>query len=572
MARCTRLFVAAIVGVVFYTTSALAQGGAATPQELKFDCKKEKDPFAPYCEDINNFLKDASANRGSDGKVDRRNALTLSDLRAFLFVDASPDRFSALLAPRVALIGAIGSLPKSPDNSPGSAAVLSGANQNRPDEQTTAGSNTSGTTSLVEKAGAPAIMAFALESGALTRSVSGNTATLSGNADGIIRALTGQQALCFDCPNALGTAFLKDLNLSAGFLINQSSATSVSTTGPANTVTPTSVTSVLIPKTVGKLSNLTARYQIWNPYDPRSSKFRQAWSAAANAASDQINTNSKDLQQKLVALLNKNPIKDNTQFQGVLESYRGTFFDDADAGDLDKLRKDFLDLFNVSVASWTNSDPQFIPKIAELNISLAQYKAMWNQLLDSAKGQPLLTLEYAFNRPQSQPETHDFRFIYGYSPVSPAVTLLSVNAAVSIYGGTIPIGAKYGRLHDGQIAVEFDRSIPVRSNPTQGTFSLAAYWQYQPSPSVLNITAGNLAPGTNIALPGDAQVLLGTSGSLWVTQAKFTLNGRSGIKVPIAVKWSNKTDLLSGNRFSGQVGISYDFSSLSNLFGSSSGQ
>jgi hypothetical protein len=36
--------------------------------------------------------------------------------------------------------------------------------------------------------------------------------------------------------------------------------------------------------------------------------------------------------------------------------------------------------------------------------------------------------------------------------------------------------------------------------------------------------------------------------------------------IPIGVKWSNKTDLLSGNKIGAQVGISYD---LSNLFSSS---
>jgi hypothetical protein len=193
---------------------------------------------------------------------------------------------------------------------------------------------------------------------------------------------------------------------------------------------------------------------------------------------------------------------------------------------------------------------------------------LWSQIFDNAKGQPLLTFEYAFNRPVSQPETHDFRFILGYTPDG-AVGLLSINGAVSIYGGTIPAGAKYGRLHDGQVSAEYDRPITMKGNSNQATLTLAAYWQYQPDPSVLNITAGNLAPGTNIDLPQNAQVLLGTAGSLWVTQAKFTINGKSGIKVPLAVKWSNKTDLLSGNKYGAQVGISYDFSTLSSFFGGS---
>jgi hypothetical protein len=83
---------------------------------------------------------------------------------------------------------------------------------------------------------------------------------------------------------------------------------------------------------------------------------------------------------------------------------------------------------------------------------------------------------------------------------------------------------------------------------------------------VLTITQSDVAPGTSI--PAPTQVLVGTAGSLWVTQAKITINnGKSGINIPIGVKWSNKTDLLSGSKVGGQIGISYDFSSLSSIFG-----
>jgi len=567
MRRVMHRFISGALICLGSATLALSQ---AAPQ---FECKKETDPFFSYCSDVNQFLNDAAANKTADGKVDRSNAQVKSDLRAFVFVDSDPTRFAALLAPRLALQAAADALPKSPDTSKASIAALSGVNQNRPDMQTSPNSNVSGTTALVEKAGAPAILAFALESGALTRSVNGNTATLSGNADGLIRALTGQQVLCFECPNSLGTPLLRDVNLSAAFQINQNSASSAATAGPANPSTPSSIANIVLPTTVGKLSSLTARYQFWNPFDPHSAKFRQAWTNTATKNKEKITAAAKDLQENLQTFLVDNPINTDQKLTALLQTYASAFYDDADAANLNKLRQDFLDLYNASASARTNNDPEFSKKLSGVALSLAQYKNLWLQLLEEAKGKPLLTFEYTYNRPISQPETHDFRWIFGYSPKGngslSAPGLVSINAAVSIYGGTIPAGAKYGRLHDGQISAEYDRPITIAGNPNQATFSLAAYWQYQPDPSVLNITADNLAPGTNIQLPGNAQVLLGTSGSLWVTQAKVTINAKSGIKVPIAVKWSNKTDLLSGNKVGAQVGISYDFSSLSSLFGGS---
>jgi len=563
MRKLFRFLSAAAPFCLYLAPPARGQG----PQQ--FECAKEKDPFRSYCADINNFLTVAAAHKDAKGQIDRANPDTQTALRTIVFVDADPTRFASLLGPLAAIQGAIAAIPDSPNNaSPASLATLASANQNRPDQQTGAGSNTSGTTGLVEKAGTASVLAFALESGALTRSVNGNTATLSGNADGLLRALTGQQVLCFDCGGAMGTPVLRNINLSAAFMINQESTSTVSTTGAANPSTPVSVSSVVIPSSVGKLSSITARYQVWNPYDPHSSKFLAAWKAAAAKAKAQLTVVQQNLQGNLQTLLVNRPIQSDAVFQQTLQTYAGGFYDDADAGDLPRLKQHFLGLFNASVDARMKDDPQFLQNVANVNVSLAQYKDIWTQMLDEAKGQPLLTFEYAFNRPQSQPETHDFRFVLGYTPRNGA-GLLSVNAATSIYGSTIPVGAKYGRLHDGQVSVEYDRPFAIKSNPNQATFSLAAYWQYQPDPSVLNITAGNLAPGTNIQLPQNAQVLLGTAGSLWVTQAKITVNGKSGIKIPIGVSWSNKTDLLVGNKVGAQVGISYDFSSLSSLFGGS---
>jgi len=563
VSKLTTAWSALFLTVLCAAAPARGQDQVAAP---RFDCSAEADPFKAYCDDIDIFLSDANANKTPAGKIDRGNLKVTSDLRAFLYVDSSPDRFASLVASKVAIENAVSSLPQQPD-----AGVLSGVNQNRPDQQLSPNSSASGSTSLVEKAGGPAILGFALESGALTRSVNGNTATLTGDADGLLRALTGRQVLCFDCGEALGTPILRDISLSASFLIDQQSTASAAVTGAANSSTPSSISSILIPKSVGKFSSFTSRYQIWNPYDPRSPKFLSAWNFAVQNAHDKIESASKAFQQDLQKLLVKSPLSIDDKLQTMLANYAKIFFDDADAGDLSKFRQDFLDLYNGTLDAWKRDDPEFNQKVAGLNVSLAQYRSLWKQILDQAKGQPLFTVEYSFNRPVSQPETHDFRLVYGYTP-STGVGLLSVNAAISIYGSSIPSGAKYGRLRDGQVSAEYDRPITLSGDSNRATVSLAGYWQYQPNPSVLNISSSNLAPGTNIELPQNAQVLLGTAGSLWVAQLKVTVNGKSGIKIPVAVKWSNKTDLLSGNKFGAQVGISYDFSSLSSLFGGSTAQ
>src|SRR5437879_2696869 len=115
----------------------------------------------------------------------------------------------------------------------------------------------------------------------------------------------------------------------------------------ANSSTPSSVTTVNIPTHVGKLSNFTARYEVWNEFDPHNSKFQDAWKAATTNAKSQIDDKAKLLLSSLQDLLVKSPvIADLIALRG---TYKPLFYDDADAGDLESLRRHFLDLYNATV-------------------------------------------------------------------------------------------------------------------------------------------------------------------------------------------------------------------------------
>jgi hypothetical protein len=121
-------------------------------------------------------------------------------------------------------------------------------------------------------------------------------------------------------------------------------------------------------------------------------------------------------------------------------------------------------------------------------------------------------------------------------------------------------------MRDFQFASQLD--LPLGDVIThRATLTLAGYVQYQFDPSVLNIGSGNLVPGTSITLPKDAQVLLGTKGTLGIMQAKVTVNTKAGVSIPIAVSWASKTDLLNATDVRGHIGITYDFNSIGQLFG-----
>jgi hypothetical protein len=137
----------------------------------------------------------------------------------------------------------------------------------------------------------------------------------------------------------------------------------------------------------------------------------------------------------------------------------------------------------------------------------------------------LLSVQYSFNKPLNQPQTHDVTIIYGHN--FGAAGSLTFNGAVSLYNGALPAGASYGRVHYGQVSGEYDRNLNNPQNSFQTQLSLAGYWQYQPQPSVLNIPAGTVAPGTTIPLPNGTQEFVGTAGSLWVTQGSLTIKAQA---------------------------------------------
>jgi hypothetical protein len=140
----------------------------------------------------------------------------------------------------------------------------------------------------------------------------------------------------------------------------------------------------------------------------------------------------------------------------------------------------------------------------------------------------------------------------------------TVNGDITLYGSR-PAGASYGALKSAQFSGELD--VPIGSNSSSApVFSLAGYGQYQGSPSVLNITASSVPNG--VTLPANAQVFLsGTQGWLGVIQGKVTLRVGNA-QIPLAAKWSNKTDLLdTKSKLGAQFGVSYDFSQLKQLVG-----
>lgn len=421
----------------------------------------------------------------------------------------------------------------------------------RIDKQIGASASGSGSTDLVSRAGAPLLLGLGVQLGALTQTVSGTTATFRGSADSLLRTLAGLPLICETCK---GTPFVRGFDFSVSFDMSRDQSKQVAAAGSANSSTTTVPANVLLPSSTRQFSGASVRYQLHNPKDLRSDKFQAVWKGWFDKHKAALAPEAAKLQAANIRFFRG--LLTNPDYIKLRQSYAPRLL----AADPNEVEAIFSAYLSELLALARRLNPAFDQQRDALLVSYGRYSDVYRKAIDDLKSSWQLTAEYNFNRPVAQPDLHTARLIFAANPFS-GKGMFTANAAGEFYG-TMQAGAKYGRVRDFQLAAQFDRPLgDIVTHPA--VLSLSGYMQYQFDPSVINIGPGNLVPGTNITLPKDAQVLLGTKGTLGILQAKIILKMKdSGVKIPIGVSWSNKTDLLNATDVRGHIGITYDFDSL----------
>jgi hypothetical protein len=514
-----------------------------------------------YCQELNGFYVavQQAKNAAND---DERNKLSREALRNKTTL-ANPatraDLFVAGFAPT--LQDAVNNLEHNAASE--MAKTAQNWDQRRLDRVGTSSNAFSGATDLVARAGVTEFVSAALGMAGFSNSVAGNTGTMHINAGGLKSFLESggknvlKPANLTGDPEPEGMRFdLRNLDVSVMFDVNGQGTQTVPTTGTGSPGTP-SIESVVLPAGANRWSGVTARYAVKAPYDPNSKEFRSAWLKQFNKQKAAI----QDAAQKMQAAMESvNSEVTSDAMRKLINDSAAKYQADADNADPTALAGDFEASCAALQVLMQKEHGDFAHTMDTARLALSAYQAINDQTITdasaaAAKSLPLL-LEYDYNRPLSQPATHAFKFVLAKQRSAAQYT---INVAGTFYDGTIPPGAAYHRFRDIQASAEVDAGI---GDNHQMIVTGAFYYQYQKDPSVLNITAGNLVPGTSITLPGDAQVLLGTSGSTVMGQVKGTVNLVNGLKIPFGVKFANRTNLLDSQETIGQVGITYDFSSF----------
>src|SRR5262249_38713177 len=92
----------------------------------------------------------------------------------------------------------------------------------------------------------------------------------------------------------------------------------------------------------------------------------------------------------------------------------------------------------------------------------------------------------------------------------------------------------------------------------------SAYFQNQKSDSILKVDPTNPIPGVMfVGLPSNAQTVFAKRGNIGLAQLRLVLGpGSSNVRIPIAVSYSNRTELIAKPTWRAQIGLSYDLDAL----------
>jgi hypothetical protein len=433
------------------------------------------------------------------------------------------------------------------------------ATENRTDQQTTAPSGASGSTSVASKGSVPWLLGLAEEYGGLTESTSGSVSTFKGNIANIIKAVDKKkyEASYRAFPNHPMLAAVDRASFSIGF-----------NTGTSGSSTSTS------PNPSG-FNSATAHIDLINHRDPRDPRWESDWSNFLTVDASKL-PNADNVLMATFAANHQAAVDAWRQSELDLLKSLATFLStdpkaDAKDSEVTKTLSEMADAYNKDICSLASSDPAVKKAVSDYSDAYAHYAKSKQAVIDEINKSPVLSFEYTFTNqgsvqlPKSTTQTYaidtvapnlsNFNLIFQGSLSKTRTDLqLTANASATIYTGTSS-QLKLTPVRDFKLTTELDIPVPALAGFAKSTISLSALYQ-----DLLQEPLGQPVTVNSVAVTNTGNIILG--------QAKWTFAaGTSGISFPVSFTGSNRTTLIKETDVKGTVGISYN---LDNLFAAKS--
>jgi hypothetical protein len=429
----------------------------------------------------------------------------------------------------------------------------------RMDKQTGASPSSQGTTSVVSKGVASQVLSLATEEGALTRTDSKTTSTFQANGLGTARMIVGAEQFpyCaiydYRC-ESVASRTLRGLSAGVSFYTAPSSNNASNSSG-----TSTNNNNVLNASTQ-TVAGWNLRYDFHvrrNLKDMASgyqTQFNQQYKSAGADGAAMLLAIAKITDPLVLPPTGHPPVDFHQMYLDWQDTYAKAL-KSADAKDFNGILMQALTKL-VGIAK--QADPNFQSDADNVISKMSTYFGNTDALLSDYVNAVTFSVEYDDTMPVDQPSQSTAKFILSARPKG---FQLTANASVELYNRLLQ--SNVSRVRDAQASVQLDRKFGTSNSAVSPTLSAGYYFQYMVANALLSLPSTDFAPGTTIPLPGSASVLLNTTGSVHLGQAKVTLSIRNtGINFPIALTFSNRTDLIKATDVRGNFGITYDLDSL----------
>src|SRR5579864_851720 len=419
----------------------------------------------------------------------------------------------------------------------------------RNDVQTGSSPSAPGSSSIVSKGVAAQILSLAAEEGAVSRTNTSNSSTFRGNPVGIARLIAGNEAFpyCaiydFGCVSPLSRV-LEGASFSVSFNTSQNNgSSSSSSTPPANNAQ-------VFNASAKQISAWGVRYDFHVHKKP--SDIATNYGQQFNDTVRNLGNNYLLALDDLLGDIPPDKLADwMAKYVALLRSDQT-----ADRGALIKALSDAVkELADLAL----KANPQFKADSDKVVTNMSAYFVGRDKAVSDYINKFTFSVSYDDARPANQPSQSSGKFILSFHP---AGLQLTANGTIEWYDQILK--SNVSRLRDAQFAFQLDHTFGKTTAQLSPTLSAGYYYQYMVDNALLTLPSTALAPGTTIALPGNASELLNTKGSIHIGQVKVEFKVRNtGISVPLALTFSNRTDLLANNNeVRGNFGISYNLDSL----------
>src|SRR5262249_28063295 len=331
-----------------------------------------------------------------------------------------------------------------------------------------------------------------------------------------------------------------------------------------------------------QISAWSGRFVIWNKRDTNSDDFQKKWASTLQATTpaaagqgssgaqgpnaDEVKAAGAELLKSFQAFVDSILAVDSVKLDENMKLVQKKYTDallravdrtrQAPVAELDARFDEWADEFVKLVPE----NPKIVDNAVDLLRSTSAYQLAEDGLITALADRPVLSFEYNNNRPVGQDPTSTFRLVFDKGLGN--LWSFTGNGAFTIYD-TRPQVMNAQRLRAAQLGLQIQRDIgKVFSVPA--AVSTSYYFQFQNGPAILNVTPGTPLPGiTFTGLSMNATQVFAKTGNLHIGQLRLVLTpGKSSVRVPLAVSYSNRTELIPKPAWRAQVGVSYDFDSL----------